>query len=64
MNLVVQKLNKPLISALYSADAKNLVATTEMVIEALFRTQPLAIVMSEKIGGLREWAEGRTVAAH
>lgn len=58
------EIEQAIISAIYSADAKSLVANTEIVIEELFRTQPLAIVMSEKIGGLRKWAEGRTVAAH
>ncbi len=51
-------------SAIYSADAKNLIANTDVVIDELFQTQPLAIVMSEKMGGLRSWEKGRTVAAH
>lgn len=58
------EIEQAIISAIYSADAKNLTPNTEIVIDELFRTQPLAIVMSEKIGALREWAKGRTVAAH
>jgi SpoVK/Ycf46/Vps4 family AAA+-type ATPase len=58
------EIEQAVISAIYSADAKNLIANTDIVIDELFRTQPLSIVMSEKIGGLRQWAKGRTVAAH
>ncbi|PHS23228.1 MAG: hypothetical protein COA83_10270 [Methylophaga sp.] len=58
------EIEQAIISAIYSADAKNLIANTDIVIDELFRTQPLAIVMSEKIGGLRSWAKGRAVAAH
>ena len=58
------EIEQAVISAIYSADAKSIIPTTDIVIKELFRTQPLAIVMSEKIGGLRAWAEGRTVPAH
>lgn len=58
------EIEQAVISAIYSADAKNLIPNTDIVIDELFRTQPLAIVMFEKISGLRLWASGRTVAAH
>ncbi len=58
------EIEQAVISAIYSADAKGIIPTTDIVVDELFRTQPLAIVMSEKIGGLRQWAKGRTVAAH
>lgn len=58
------EIEQAVISAIYSADAKNLILNTDVVIDELFRTQPLAIVMSEKIDGLRQWAKGRTVSAH
>ncbi|PHS32411.1 MAG: ATPase [Methylophaga sp.] len=58
------EIEQAVISAIYSADAKNMIPNTEIVIDELFRTQPLAIVMSEKISRLRQWASGRTVAAN
>jgi SpoVK/Ycf46/Vps4 family AAA+-type ATPase len=58
------EIEQAVISAIYSANAKNKIPDTEIIIDELFRTQPLAIVMSEKIGSLRQWAKGRTVAAH
>lgn len=58
------EIEQAIISAIYSADARNMTADTEIVVDELFRTQPLAIVMSEQISKLRQWASDRTVSAH
>ena len=46
-------------SALYDAFYARTELTTVQVLNALTQTVPLAKTMSEQIGGLREWAEGR-----
>ena len=56
------ELEQAVVSAFYAAHAANLPLQTH-VLEELRRTQPLSVVMHERIAGLRDWAHGRTVAA-
>ncbi len=51
-------------SARYLAREKGEGLSTEHLLEEIARTRPLSVVMSEKIHGLRAWAEDRTVPAH
>ena len=57
------ELEQAVVSAFYTAHAANLPLQTSHVIEELRRTQPLSVVMHERVEGLRDWARGRTVAA-
>jgi len=57
------ELEQVIVSALYSVHAQASALTTEHLLGELERTQPLSIVMAERIGRLRNWAGGRTVSA-
>ena len=55
------EIEQAIVSALYAAHAHGAELATGHLIEELRNTQPLSVVMSERIAALREWASGRTV---
>ena len=55
------ELEQAVVSGLYGAKAKGAPLTADDVLAEMTRTQPLSVVMSERIAALRAWAQGRTV---
>ena len=55
------EIEQAIVSSLYTAHAQSAQLSTRHLLEELQRTRPLSVVMAEKIGTLRRWAEGRTV---
>jgi SpoVK/Ycf46/Vps4 family AAA+-type ATPase len=53
------EVEESIISALYDAFYASQELSTEMILEALRQTVPLAKTMDEQINRLRAWAEGR-----
>jgi SpoVK/Ycf46/Vps4 family AAA+-type ATPase len=49
------------VAAVYSSYASDEAVSTEMLIDEIEKTQPLSVLMAEKISALRAWARGRTV---
>ena len=58
------EIEQAVVAALYAAHARSAKITTQHVLEEIKATQPLSVVMSEKIEALQQWAKGRTVAAN
>lgn len=58
------EIEQAIVAALYAAYAKGAAINTSHVIEEIKSTQPLSVVMAEKILELQQWAQGRTVAAN
>ena len=57
------EIEQAVVAALYAAHAGQEAAGTGHLLAELGRTRPLAVVMAERIGALREWARTRTVPA-
>jgi SpoVK/Ycf46/Vps4 family AAA+-type ATPase len=57
-------IEQAVVSALYSGEGSGTAPNTRAVLDELGRTQPLSVVMEERIAALRRWALGRTVPAH
>ncbi len=57
------EIEQVVVAARHSALAQRLPMSTEHMLDELGRTQPLSVVLAEKIHGLRRWARERTVAA-
>ncbi len=57
------EIEQAIVSSLYTAAAQNAALTTELVLEEVFKTQPLSVVMAEEIATLRAWAKDRCVSA-
>ena len=55
------EIEQAVVSALYAAHAAGLSLSTELILEEVDQTQPLSVVMRERIDAIRQWAEGRTV---
>lgn len=55
------EVEQAVVSALYAAHAQNQALATDHILEEIGQTQPLSVVMQEKISILRDWAAGRTV---
>ena len=55
------EIEQAVVSALYAAHAAGLALSTELILEEVGQTQPLSVVMRERIDALRQWADGRTV---
>jgi SpoVK/Ycf46/Vps4 family AAA+-type ATPase len=55
------EIEQAVVSALYAAHAMNEALASQHIQREIEHTQPLSIVMQERIGALRAWAEGRTV---
>ena len=58
------EIEQAVVAALYAAHARAATITTQHVLEEIKATQPLSVVMAEKITSLQQWAQGRTVAAN
>jgi len=56
------EIEQAIVSAMYAAHAQNSPLENGHLMDELCRTRPLSVVMSEKVGLLRQWAAGRTVA--
>ncbi len=57
------EIEQAVVSALYTARARDTSLNDDHLLEELERTQPLSVVMAEQIDYLREWARDRTVPA-
>lgn len=57
------EIEQVIVNALYAAFSGSGVLTTELLMEEIARTVPLAVTMEEQVEGLRAWAHGRTVPA-
>ena len=55
------EIEQAVVSALYAAHAAGLALSTALILEEVGQTQPLSVVMRERIDALRQWADGRTV---
>jgi SpoVK/Ycf46/Vps4 family AAA+-type ATPase len=56
------EIEQAVVSALYSAYAAGQTIGTKHVAAEIKQTQPLSIVMHERVAALRDWADGRTVS--
>ena len=50
------------VSALYQSYSKSQSVDTQLLGEMIAKTEPLSILMSEKVKALQEWAKGRAVS--
>ncbi|MEM9690146.1 MAG: AAA family ATPase [Pseudomonadota bacterium] len=57
------ELEQAVVAAFYTAHAAERPLETAHVLEEIQRTQPLSVVMHERVAELRQWARGRTVSA-
>lgn len=59
------ELEQAIVSAWHSvkSEAHEKGMNTEVLMNEIQRTQPLSVTMSERMDGLRNWAEGRAVSA-
>ena len=57
------EIEQAIVSARYSAQASDTVASTELVLEELARTQPLSVAHTEDIASLHHRAADRTASA-
>ena len=55
------ELEQLVVSAIYAAHAVDGVVDMDLLISEIEQTQPLSVLMGEKIAALRSWADGRTV---
>ncbi|EAT13177.1 AAA family ATPase [Bermanella marisrubri] len=57
------EIEQAIVSAIHVAEAREEQLDEMHILEELNRTQPLSVLMGEKIDALQAWAEGRTVPA-
>ena len=57
------EIEQAIVAALYSAHAKRIAPSAQLLNAEIGATRPLAVVMSESVVALREWAKDRTVPA-
>ena len=57
------EIEQAIVAAIYEALAVKQPLSTQHVLGEIAHTQPLSVVMAEKVGALRQWAAGRTVKA-
>lgn len=57
------EIEQAVVSALYRSHSDGSSLTTEHLQKSIAATQPLSVIMKEKIDALRHWAKDRTVAA-
>ena len=57
------EIEQAVVSAMYAAFNEDRELTSDDILEELDATQPLSVVMAEKIAELRQWAKGRCVSA-
>lgn len=58
------EIEQAVIAALYSTHARGTPLSTQDIIQEIDNTQPLSIVMAEKLREIRQWAHGRTIPAN
>ncbi|MBT5228940.1 MAG: AAA family ATPase [Methylococcales bacterium] len=58
------EIEQALVSGQYAAQANKTTLNTQILLEEINLTQPLSVVMEEKITELRDWAASRTVQAN
>ena len=58
------EIEQAIVSATYEVAARNESVSTDQVVAAIRQTQPLSVVMAERIADLREWARDRAVFAN
>jgi SpoVK/Ycf46/Vps4 family AAA+-type ATPase len=58
------EIEQAVVSALYHAQAVGETLNVDLLMTEVSKTQPLSVVMAEKISSLRHWAQGRTVMAN
>ena len=58
------EIEQAIVSAMYAAFAHGRELTTEDILAETRATQPISVVMAEKIADLRDWARGRCVRAN
>jgi SpoVK/Ycf46/Vps4 family AAA+-type ATPase len=58
------EIEQAIVAALYTAFAGDGALTRGVLLNEITSTQPLSRTMAERVGALREWAEGRTVSAN
>jgi len=51
------------VAALYTAFARGVEISTDLIVDELKATKPLSVTRAEDIEELREWARGRAVPA-
>ena len=57
------EIEQAVVAAIHIAMARGLPVSTELILEEIDRTRPLAVTMSEPVSALRQWAQGRTALA-
>jgi SpoVK/Ycf46/Vps4 family AAA+-type ATPase len=57
------EIEQAIVSALYATHPQGRSLETDHILEELYRTRPLSVVMQEKVQQLRQWAAERTVPA-
>lgn len=57
------EIEQAIVSALYAAHAQKHSLQTAHILDEIYRTRPLSVVMQEKIDEVRRWAAERTVPA-
>ncbi|MAQ24153.1 MAG: hypothetical protein CMK83_08015 [Pseudomonadales bacterium] len=57
------EIEQAVVSGLYRCQAEAVELDTQHLLQEIASTQPLSIVMAERLAELRTWAAGRTVAA-
>lgn len=57
------EIEQAIVSATYSAAAAQEIVAQDLIERAIQKTQPLSVVMSERMGELRAWAKDRAVYA-
>ena len=62
-NFTGAEIEQAVVSGLFAAYAEKADLTTEHILCAIRSTQPLAVVMRERVEALRAWAKGRCVMA-
>jgi SpoVK/Ycf46/Vps4 family AAA+-type ATPase len=62
-NFTGAEIEQAVVAGLFAAYAEKAEMTTEHMLCAIQSTRPLAVVMRERVEGLREWAKGRCVMA-
>ncbi|PCJ35801.1 MAG: hypothetical protein COA75_09965 [Cellvibrionales bacterium] len=55
------EIEQAVVAALYSALAQDAEVTTDLLLNEIHKTSPLAVVMAEKLAALRHWAKERKV---
>jgi AAA+ lid domain len=57
------EIEEAVVSALYTAFARGVEISSDLIVEELKATKPLSVTRAEDVEELREWARGRTVPA-